>query len=90
MSGDHCLVRLLQGFHSGARQTRVASRRGLISKSDNNYQEECTQDDFFFVIFMPPQHKEGEITALGERGASPKSLPGAGSWIKFALLLRRR
>ena len=89
MSGDHCLARLRQDFHSGARQTHVASRRGLISKSDNNYQEECTQDDFF-VIFMPPQHKEGEITALGERGASPKILPGAGSWIKFALLLQCR
>lgn len=27
----------------------------------------------FFVIFMPFQHKEGEITALGERGESPRS-----------------
>lgn len=73
----------------GARWTHVTSRRGLISKSDNNYQGEYPQNDFF-VIFMPPQHKEGEITALGERGESPKALPGAGSSIKFALALRCR
>lgn len=37
---------------------------------------------------MPPQHKEGEITALGERRESRKALPGAGSSIKFAVPLR--
>lgn len=43
--------------------THITSRRVLISEPDNNYQEECTQNDFF-VIFMHPRHKEREITAL--------------------------
>lgn len=43
--------------------THITSRRVLISQSDNNYQEEYTQNDFF-VIFMHPRHKEREITAL--------------------------
>lgn len=77
------------GFAFGGRLTHITSRRLLISRSDNNYQEEYAQNDFF-VIFMPPQHKEGEITALGERRASPKTLPGAGSSIKFAVPLRCR
>lgn len=68
MSGDHCLA---CDSHRicilGARLTHITSRRVLISKSDNNYQGEYAQNDFF-VIFMPPQHKEGEITASGEKG----------------------
>lgn len=39
----------------------------------------------FCVILMPPQHKEGEIRARGERGESPKALPGAVASIKFAV-----
>lgn len=38
----------------------------------------------FCVVLMPPQHKEGEIRARGERGESPKALPGAVASIKFA------
>lgn len=68
-------------------KVHITSRTRLISTSDNNYQGEYTQNDFF-VIFIPPQHKEGEITALGERRESQKTLPGAGSSIKFAVALR--
>lgn len=62
-------LRPQQDLHSGALLTHITSRRVLISESDNNYHEEYTQNDFF-VIFMLPQHKEGEITALG----GPESL----------------
>lgn len=90
MSGGHCLARNCRRICiQGVRLTHITSRRVLISKSDNNYQEEYTQNDFF-VIFMPPQHKEGEITALGEKGESQNSLPRAGSSIKFTLPLRCR
>lgn len=87
--------RALSGGHrsriciQGVRLTHITSRRALISEPDNNYREEYTQNDFF-VIFMLPQHKEVEITALGGRGESRKTLPGAGSSIKFALPLRCR
>lgn len=75
-----------QDLHSGVCLTHITSRRALISEPDNNYREEYTQNGFF-VIFMLPQHKEGEITALGGRGESRKTLPGASSSIKFALPL---
>lgn len=87
--GDHCLAGGPRpDLHAGGPQCKVhiTSRTGLISTSDNNYQEEYTQNDFF-VIFIPPQHKEREITALGERRESRKTLPGAGSSIKFAVPL---
>lgn len=74
MSGDHCLVKLLQDFHSGARQTHVASRRGLISKSDNNYQEEFTQDDFFCDFYASPTQGRGD-NSIRRKGSVSKDSP---------------
>lgn len=54
MAGHLCLGRGGGGICiQGSPLTHITSRRGLISKSDNNYQGEYTQNDFF-VIFMPP------------------------------------
>jgi hypothetical protein len=59
----HCLATGTAGLaFKGPSLTHITSRRVLISESDNNYQEEYAQNDFF-VIFMLPQHKEEEITA---------------------------
>lgn len=61
VSGKHCLG--LGGSRiciQGARLTRITSRRALISKSDNNYQEEYTQNDFFCDFYASPTQGRGD------------------------------
>lgn len=78
-----------QDLHPGARLTHITSRRVLIFASDNNYQEEYTQNDFFCDFYASPTQGRGDNGIRG-KGASRKTLPGAGSSIKFALPLRCR
>lgn len=61
VSGNHCLG--LGGSRiciQGARLTHITSRRALISKSDNNYQEEYTQNDFFCDFYASPTQGRGD------------------------------
>lgn len=40
-------------------QVHITSRSGLISTSDNNYQEEYTQNDFFCDFLCLPNTRKG-------------------------------
>lgn len=83
LSGCGCSRICIQG----ARLTHIASRRVLISTSDNNYQEECAQNDFFCDPHASPTQGRAD-NSIGRKGASRSALPRAGSSIKFALPLR--
>lgn len=63
MAGHHCLGHHEAGFVFGARLTHITSRRVLISKSDNNYQEEYTQNDFFCDFYASPTQGRGDNSA---------------------------
>lgn len=88
--GDHCLAGDCgQICMQGARDVKYTLHhvRGLSPRLTIIIRKKILRMTFF-VIFMPPQHKEGEITALGERRESRKTLPRAGSSIKCAVPLR--
>lgn len=88
--GGHCLGRDCSRICiQGARLTHIASRRGLISTSDNNYQEECAQNDFFCDPHASPTQGRAD-NSMGRKGASRSALPRAGSSIKSAPPLRCR
>lgn len=88
----HCLALGTKGLaFKGPSLTHITSRRELISESDNNYQEEYTQNDFFCdFFFMLPQHKEEEITASRGQQSPRRFSQELGSSIKFAMPCRCR
>lgn len=51
-----------QDLHAGGpqRKIHITSRTALISTSDNNYQEEYTQNDFFCDFYASPTQGRGD------------------------------
>lgn len=75
VSGGHCLG--LGGSRiciQGARLTHITSRRALISKSDNNYQEEYTQNDFFCDFYASPTQGRGD-NSIRRKGSVSEGPP---------------
>lgn len=83
--GRHCLSgRHAAAFACGGLAT--ASRHvGPLSARLTIIIGESIRRMTFCAMLMPPPHQEGEIRARGERGESPKALPGAVASIKRAV-----
>lgn len=54
--------------------THITSRRVLISESDNNYQEEYTQNDFFCDFYASPTQGKGDNGTM-KKGRVSKGSP---------------
>lgn len=84
----HCLAIGTAGLaFRGPSLTHITSRRVLISESDNNYQEEYAQNDFFCDFYASSTQGRGD-NSIERTAVSLKILPGAGASIKFAMPLR--
>lgn len=61
------------GFAFGGRLTHITSRRLLISRSDNNYQEEYAQNDFFCDFYASPTQGRGDNSIRRKESVSEDS-----------------